>query len=115
MYAVRNARRVVKAIALAGVLAVTALVVPQSAVQPTDVSLVRIRHAQGVATGGPDVVWILAVGSDAHLGTSSVRFSIDYEFRSRLLGVMMGAMFDRAFRMFAEAFEKRADAVYGTA
>jgi coenzyme Q-binding protein COQ10 len=26
---------------------------------------------------------------------------------------MMGAMFDRAFRMFSEAFEKRADAIYG--
>jgi coenzyme Q-binding protein COQ10 len=25
----------------------------------------------------------------------------------------MGTMFDRAFRMFSEAFEKRADAVYG--
>ena len=42
-----------------------------------------------------------------------VRFFIDYEFKSRILGVMMGSMFDRAFRMFAEAFEKRADAIYG--
>ena len=25
----------------------------------------------------------------------------------------MGTMFDRAFRMFAEAFEKRADFIYG--
>jgi coenzyme Q-binding protein COQ10 len=25
----------------------------------------------------------------------------------------MGAVFDRAFRKFAEAFEERADAVYG--
>ncbi|MET3660112.1 type II toxin-antitoxin system RatA family toxin [Aquamicrobium ahrensii] len=42
-----------------------------------------------------------------------VRFFIDYEFKSRLLGAVMGSMFDRAFRMFAEAFEKRADAIYG--
>lgn len=42
-----------------------------------------------------------------------VGFSIAYEFKSRALGVLMGAMFDRAFRTFAEAFEKRADAVYG--
>ena len=47
-------------------------------------------------------------------GGCDVRFSIDYEFKSRILGVMMGAMFDRAFRMFADAFEKRADAVYGS-
>jgi coenzyme Q-binding protein COQ10 len=43
-----------------------------------------------------------------------VRFFIDYEFKSRLLAAVMGTMFDRAFRMFAEAFEKRADAIYGT-
>jgi coenzyme Q-binding protein COQ10 len=46
-------------------------------------------------------------------GRSVVHFYIDYEFKSRILGAMMGAVFDRAFRMFAEAFEKRADAVYG--
>ena len=46
-------------------------------------------------------------------GGCDVRFAIDYEFKSRILGALMGAMFDRAFRMFAEAFEKRADAVYG--
>jgi coenzyme Q-binding protein COQ10 len=43
----------------------------------------------------------------------AVRFHIDYEFKSRILGALMGAMFDRAFRMFAEAFERRADLVYG--
>ena len=42
-----------------------------------------------------------------------VHFSIDYEFKSRILGALMGAMFDRAFRMFTDAFEKRADAIYG--
>jgi coenzyme Q-binding protein COQ10 len=44
---------------------------------------------------------------------SKVRFKIDYEFRSRTLGALMGAVFDRAFRRFAEAFETRADEVYG--
>jgi coenzyme Q-binding protein COQ10 len=44
---------------------------------------------------------------------SIVRFSIDYEFKSRMLGALMGAVFDRAFRKFAEAFEMRADEVYG--
>src|SRR5690606_20167236 len=42
-----------------------------------------------------------------------VEFFIDYEFRSRMLGMLMGAMFDAAFRRFAQAFEQRADAVYG--
>ena len=44
-----------------------------------------------------------------------VRFYIDYEFKSRMLGMLMGSMFDRAFRMFSEAFEKRAQAIYGDA
>ncbi len=42
-----------------------------------------------------------------------VGFAIDYEFRSRTLGLLMGAMFDKAFRRFAEAFEQRADRIYG--
>ncbi len=42
-----------------------------------------------------------------------IGFSIAYEFRSRMLQMLMGAVFDRAFRKFAEAFEARADAVYG--
>ena len=42
-----------------------------------------------------------------------VEFFIDYEFRSRTLAMLMGAMFDTAFRKFAAAFEKRADAIYG--
>jgi coenzyme Q-binding protein COQ10 len=48
-------------------------------------------------------------------GGAEIRFFIDYEFRSRILGAVMGSMFDRAFRMFAEAFERRADAIYGGA
>ncbi|KQR33196.1 MULTISPECIES: type II toxin-antitoxin system RatA family toxin [Rhizobium/Agrobacterium group] len=45
-------------------------------------------------------------------GGCSVYFFIDYEFKNRLLGALMGSMFDRAFRMFAEAFEARADRIY---
>jgi coenzyme Q-binding protein COQ10 len=46
-------------------------------------------------------------------GGTEVHFFIDYEFKSRILGALMGSMFDRAFRMFADAFEKRADVIYG--
>jgi len=41
-----------------------------------------------------------------------VDFYIAYEFRSPMLGLLMGAMFDKAFRKFAEAFEQRARNVY---
>jgi len=46
---------------------------------------------------------------------SLVSFSIDYEFRSRALALVMGAIFDAAFRRFAGAFEARADEIYGPA
>jgi coenzyme Q-binding protein COQ10 len=46
-------------------------------------------------------------------GACEVEFLIDYEFRSRTLGMLMGAMFEVAFRRFAAAFERRADQVYG--
>ncbi|HEY0642611.1 MAG TPA: hypothetical protein VGD39_04270, partial [Nocardioides sp.] len=72
VHRIRRVQRVLKAAALAGVLTVTALVVPQSSVQSTDVSLVKIRHAQGVSVGD-DVVWILAVGSDARPGQDMTR------------------------------------------
>src|SRR5262249_7178736 len=41
-----------------------------------------------------------------------VEFFISYEFRSRTLGLLMGTVFDAAFRRFAAAFERRADVVY---
>jgi coenzyme Q-binding protein COQ10 len=46
-------------------------------------------------------------------GACDVEFFINYEFRSRALAVLMGAMFDAAFRRFATAFEQRADEIYG--
>ncbi len=41
-----------------------------------------------------------------------VGFFINYEFKSRMLAMLMGSMFDAAFQRFAAAFEKRADEVY---
>jgi coenzyme Q-binding protein COQ10 len=45
-------------------------------------------------------------------GSCKVHFHIDYEFKSRMLGMVMGSMFDLAFRKFSQAFEERADKVY---
>lgn len=42
-----------------------------------------------------------------------VGFFLSYEFKSRMLGMLMGTMFDTAFQRFSAAFEKRADQVYG--
>ena len=46
-------------------------------------------------------------------GGSDVRFSIAYEFKSFLLQMIVGAVFDQAFRRCTDAFEARARQVYG--
>ena len=60
-------RRILKTGVLALVLAVAAFVVPNSSVAPTYLTLVKFEHTAGVDTD-PDVIWILAVGSDARRG-----------------------------------------------
>jgi coenzyme Q-binding protein COQ10 len=45
--------------------------------------------------------------------SSIVDFYINYEFRNRALGLVMGAMFDSAFHKYADAFVKRAGEIYG--
>lgn len=46
-------------------------------------------------------------------GRCTIHFSLDYEFKSRALQMLMGSMFDRAFGRFVQAFEERADELYG--
>lgn len=48
-------------------------------------------------------------------GRCNVHFHIDYEFKSRMLSMVMGSMFDLAFRKFSQAFEERANRIYGAA
>jgi coenzyme Q-binding protein COQ10 len=45
--------------------------------------------------------------------TCDIDFFIAWELRSRALAMVVGAVFDRVFRRYSEAFEKRADEVYG--
>jgi coenzyme Q-binding protein COQ10 len=42
-----------------------------------------------------------------------VTFFIAYEFKSRMLAMLVGSMFDTTFARLSAAFEKRADAIYG--
>ncbi len=46
-------------------------------------------------------------------GGCDVEFYINYEFKSFALGLLMGSMFDKAFKKFTQAFEERADDIYG--
>jgi coenzyme Q-binding protein COQ10 len=49
-------------------------------------------------------------GAEPH--ACDVEFYLHYEFRSRALAFVMGAMFEAVFRRFADAFERRADQIY---
>ena len=85
------------------------------AIRETFVSRVILREAQNRIEveyiDGPFKrlrnIW--SFSDTAEPGVSTVDFSIDYEFRSRTLSLLMGSMFDAAFRRFAQAFEERAD------
>ncbi|MGH6866687.1 MAG: type II toxin-antitoxin system RatA family toxin [Methyloceanibacter sp.] len=46
-------------------------------------------------------------------GGCDVDFYIAYSFRSRLLEHLMGGLFDKAVRKYTDAFEARADVLYG--
>jgi LCP family protein required for cell wall assembly len=59
-------------VTLAVILTVAALVIPDSAVKPTEMELVKVQHASGVDVD-KDIVWILAVGSDARPGEDMTR------------------------------------------
>jgi coenzyme Q-binding protein COQ10 len=80
-------------------------------------SRVTVREAQG------EILVTYLDGPFHHLdnrwrfrdvaGGSEIHFYIDYAFASRMLGLLMGAVFDRAVKKYTDAFEARARTVYG--
>ncbi|QIX27453.1 LCP family protein [Nocardioides sp. JQ2195] len=69
-------RRMIRNVAVAATLALTALVVPNGAVNSTDATLVKVQRAHAVDLS-PDVIWILALGSDARPGQNVTRSRAD--------------------------------------
>jgi coenzyme Q-binding protein COQ10 len=47
-------------------------------------------------------------------GGCDVDFFITYDFKSMMLQMLVGALFERAFRRYTRAFEERAQAIYGS-
>ena len=43
-----------------------------------------------------------------------IDFYVDFEFKSRFFQAAIGAVFNKAVRRMISAFEKRADALYGS-
>lgn len=46
-------------------------------------------------------------------GTTEIDFFVDFEFRSKLLQSLIGALFNEAVRLMVAAFERRASQLYG--
>ena len=72
---------------------------------------IRVEYLQGPFSNLENR-WSFESKSDT---VCDVGFFLAYEFKSRMLAMLMGTMFDTAFQRFAAAFEKRADAIYGKA
>ncbi|MDA1090921.1 MAG: type II toxin-antitoxin system RatA family toxin [Proteobacteria bacterium] len=54
--------------------------------------------------------WIFEAQGD---GDCMIDFYVDFEFKSRLFQIAIGAVFNEAVKMMITAFKKRADALYG--
>jgi Oligoketide cyclase/lipid transport protein len=54
--------------------------------------------------------WIFVPAED---GGTQIDFYVDFEFRSKLLQKLIGALFNEAVRLMVASFEKRARQLYG--
>lgn len=58
--------------------------------------------------------WIFeAVSKDGGEGECLIDFYVDFEFKSRLFQAAIGAVYNKAVKRMIQAFEKRADELYG--
>lgn len=87
--------------------------------------MVRERFTSKVVLSAPDRIdvtytegpfsylnnhWIFEPAAD---GGTNIDFFVDFEFRSKLLQKLIGALFNEAVRLMVAAFEKRARQLYG--
>ena len=73
-------------------------------------ALIRVQHRDGPFTHLKNE-WRFVAAT----GGCDVQFFIDYAFRSMMLQMIVGAVFDKAVRSYTEAFETRARSLYGPA
>jgi coenzyme Q-binding protein COQ10 len=75
----------------------------------------RPRRIEVIYIDGPmrdlDNVWLFHPLED---GGCEIEFQVDFTFRNAVFEALAGQYFDRAFRKMVEAFEKRADKLYGS-
>jgi coenzyme Q-binding protein COQ10 len=104
------------------------MTVGYTAIRETFTSRVRLDAArlEVAASGVPGMMgpfirlenrWLLRAAPGVSAAPSGVGCDVDfhiaYELRSVMLQMLVGALFDRAFARYTDAFEARAHAVYG--
>jgi len=70
---------------------------------------IRVQYVDGPLRD-LDNCWRFA---DLPDGGCEIDFSVDFAFKNRMFEMLAGQYFDRAFRKMVEAFERRADVLYG--
>ena len=71
------------------------------------------RQRAGVSERAVPAAWRTAGASPSRRAAATCEFYIAYEFKSQMLQMLVGGLFDRVFRRYTQAFEERARAVYG--
>lgn len=75
----------------------------------------RAERIEVIYVDGPmrdlDNVWLFR---PLEGGGCEIEFQVDFTFRNAVFEALAGQYFDRAFRKMVEAFEKRADTLYGS-
>jgi coenzyme Q-binding protein COQ10 len=75
----------------------------------------RPRRIEVIYLDGPmrdlDNIWHFRPAAD---GGCEIDFHVEFTFRNRMFEALAGQYFDRAFRKMVNAFEARADALYGS-
>jgi coenzyme Q-binding protein COQ10 len=74
----------------------------------------RPRRIEVIYLDGPmrdlDNIWHFRPAAD---GGCEIDFHVEFTFRNRMFEALAGQYFDRAFRKMVNAFEARADELYG--
>jgi coenzyme Q-binding protein COQ10 len=74
----------------------------------------RARRIEVIYLDGPmrdlDNIWHFRPAAD---GGCEIDFHVEFTFRNRMFEALAGQYFDRAFRKMVNAFEARADELYG--
>ena len=81
-----------------------------SRVEKRRAELIKVHYVDGPLRD-LDNVWVF---SDCADGGCEVDFSVEFTFRNAVFEALAGQYFERAFRKMVDAFETRAEVLYGS-